>query len=99
MQISLQDKVALVTSATAGIGFAIARGLAEAGAHVIITGRSQEKVEYVVTQLKIDVPNTKIDGLAFNAATAEGCQQIIQALPEVDILINNLGIYGTCEFS
>jgi NAD(P)-dependent dehydrogenase (short-subunit alcohol dehydrogenase family) len=74
-------------------------GLAEAGAHVIITGRSQEKVEYVVTQLKIDVPNTKIDGLAFNAATAEGCQQIIQALPEVDILINNLGIYGTCEFS
>lgn len=99
MQISLQDKVALVTSATAGIGFAIARGLAEAGAHVVITGRNQEKVAQAVTQLKMDVPNVQVTGFAFNAATAEGCQKIIQALPEVDILINNLGIYGTCEFA
>ncbi len=99
MQISLKNKVALVTSGTAGIGFAIAKGLAESGASVVITGRTAEKVDAAVEQLKSEVINADIKGLAFNAATAEGCAGIIQNLPEVDILINNLGIYGTCEFS
>lgn len=99
MQISLKNKIALVTSATAGIGFAIARGLAESGATVVITGRQQDKVEQAVNQLKVEVADAQVTGLALNAATAEGCQQMIQKLPHVDILINNLGIYGTCEFT
>lgn len=99
MHISLTGKTALVTSATLGIGFAIAQGLAEAGAEVVITGRDQQKIEHAIAQLKNNVPNANIRGFAFNAATQEGCQQIIQAVPEVDILINNLGIYGVCEFS
>ncbi len=99
MHISLDQKTALVTSATAGIGFAIAQGLAEAGAEVIITGRQADKVDQAVARLQQQFPAARIRGLALNAATAEGCAQIIQAVPQVDILINNLGIYGTCEFS
>lgn len=99
MKISLENKTALVTSATAGIGFAIARGLAESGARVVITGRHQDKVDQAIDQLKKEVSDAQVTGLAFNAATAEGCQKIIQNLDQVDILINNLGIYGTCEFT
>ncbi|UOO91397.1 SDR family NAD(P)-dependent oxidoreductase [Vitreoscilla stercoraria] len=99
MQISLKNKIALVTSATAGIGFAIARGLAQSGANVVITGRHQDKINQAVNQIKADIADAQITGLALNAATAEGCQKIIQSLPQVDILINNLGIYGTCEFA
>src|SRR5690606_28904626 len=99
MHISLDQKTALVTSATAGLGFAIAQGLAEAGAKVFITGRQTEKVDQAVTQLKHQFPNAEITGLAGTAASAEGCSQSIAALPQVDILINNLGIYGRCEFS
>lgn len=99
MHISLHGKKALVTSATSGIGLAIAQGLAEAGAHVILTGRNDHKMSQAIAQLEKDVPNGNFTGLIMNAATSEGCNAIIQALPEVDILINNLGIYSAYEFT
>lgn len=98
MKISLKNKTALVTAATNGMGFSIAKGLLEAGADLFITGRDQYKLDNAINELKKHMPEANIFGLAFNAATAEGCRKIINSLPEVDILINNLGIYEICEF-
>ena len=99
MRIDLSQQVALVTSGTAGIGLAIAQGLLEAGAKVVITGRTAATVEQAVAQLQQAVATADVLGLVENAATKAGCDAIVAAVPVVDILINNLGIYGACEYA
>ncbi|MGO7426537.1 SDR family NAD(P)-dependent oxidoreductase, partial [Rhizobium ruizarguesonis] len=81
MNIDLSGKVALVTGSTEGIGFAIARGLHEAGAAVIINGRSQQKVDAAVARL-----GGPARGHALDLAGAEGCDAMIRAEPEPDIV-------------
>lgn len=98
MQIDLTGKRAIVTGSTTGIGFAIAEGLARAGAEVVITGRKQDTVNTAVESIGTAVPGARLSGVAADLATAEGAQALIAAVPEVDILINNLGIYGGCPF-
>ena len=96
MHIDLSGKTALVTGASAGIGLAIARGLARAGAQVVINARHADKLDAAVAQLQAE--GLQARGIAADLATAEGCQTLIAALPEADILVNNLGIYGTQDF-
>ena len=98
MKIDLSGKTALVTGSTAGIGFAIAKGLAAVGAAVVINGRSQDKVDAAAKKLAADVSGSKVRGIAADVGTAAGCKALIAALPEVDILINNTGIYGGKDF-
>lgn len=101
MNIDLNGKTALVTGSTAGIGLAIATGLAKAGAQVTIVGRDQAGVDEAIKQLQqADAVNdaNNIKGIVADAGTAGGCQTIINTLPEVDILVNNLGIYGATPF-
>ncbi len=98
MIIDLSGKTALVTGSTGGIGFAIARGLAEAGATVIINGREQARVEAALAQLRDTKGGAEARGVAGDLGTAAGCQALIAAEPEADILVNNLGIYGAKEF-
>jgi NAD(P)-dependent dehydrogenase (short-subunit alcohol dehydrogenase family) len=98
MKIDLSGKTALVTGSTAGIGNAIAKGLAASGAEVVINGRSQDKVDTAVAGLVKAVPSAKIHGIAADVATAEGCKSLLGALPEVDILVNNAGIFEPKEF-
>ena len=93
MKIDLTGKTALVTGSTAGIGFAIAKGLAGTGAEVVINGRSQAKVDAAVAGLGKAVPGAKVKGVAADVSTAEGAKALVAALPEVDILINNAGIF------
>jgi NAD(P)-dependent dehydrogenase (short-subunit alcohol dehydrogenase family) len=93
MKIDLSGKTALVTGSTAGIGHAIARGLAEAGATVAVNGRTQGKVDTATAAMAKAVPGGKIRGIAADVSTAEGCKTLVAALPEVDILINNAGIF------
>jgi NAD(P)-dependent dehydrogenase (short-subunit alcohol dehydrogenase family) len=93
MKIDLTGKTALVTGSTAGIGHAIAKGLAATGASVVVNGRSQAKVDAAVAALGKAVPGSKVRGVAADVSTAEGCAALIAALPEVDILINNAGIF------
>ncbi|SBS30607.1 3-oxoacyl-[acyl-carrier-protein] reductase FabG [Marinomonas aquimarina] len=98
MQIDLSGKQALVTGATGGIGLAIATGLAQAGAQVTIVGRSADKVDNAVTAIHQAANRSDCRGIVADAGTAQGCHTVIEQLPAVDILINNLGIYGGCEF-
>jgi NAD(P)-dependent dehydrogenase (short-subunit alcohol dehydrogenase family) len=93
MKIDLSGKTALVTGSTSGIGNAIARGLAASGAAVVVNGRTQTKVEAAVTAMAKAVPGAKVRGVAADVSTAAGCNSLIAALPDVDILINNAGIF------
>jgi len=98
MKIDLTGKTALVTGSTLGIGFAIAKGLAETGADVIINGRKQEAVDAAVAKIAQHVPGARLRGVATDVGNAEGCQALVKAVPQVDILINNVGIYGPQDF-
>jgi NAD(P)-dependent dehydrogenase (short-subunit alcohol dehydrogenase family) len=92
MKIDLSGKTALITGSTSGIGHAIARGLAAAGADVIINGRTQAKVDAAVASIAKTAPG-KVRGIAADVSTASGCRALVAALPDVDILVNNAGIF------
>jgi NAD(P)-dependent dehydrogenase (short-subunit alcohol dehydrogenase family) len=93
MKIDLSGKTALVTGSTSGIGNAIARGLAAAGAAVMVNGRTQAKVDAVVAALGKAIPGSNVLGIAADVSTAAGCRAVVAALPDTDILINNAGIF------
>ena len=96
MNIDLSGKTALVTGSTAGIGHAIAKGLAASGASVVINGRGQDKVDAAVR--KLEGTGAKVRGIAADVSTAAGCKALVAALPDVDILINNAGIFEPKDF-
>jgi NAD(P)-dependent dehydrogenase (short-subunit alcohol dehydrogenase family) len=98
MDMQLQNRRALVTGSTAGIGFAIVHGLAAEGAQVTLTGRTQASVDGALTRLRGSVPGARADGIAADCATAAGAEAVFARLPEVDILVNNLGIYERKPF-
>lgn len=93
MKIELSGKTAIVTGSTSGIGAAIAKGLAEAGAQVIINGRGQERVEAVAAEI-----GHGARGVAADVGTAEGCEALVRAVPRCDILVNNAGIFQPADF-
>src|SRR3954466_11492087 len=93
MKIDLSGKTALVTGSTSGIGHAIAKGLAAAGASVVVNGRTEVKVDAAVAALAKAVPGSKLRGIAADVSTAAGCNALITAVPDVDILINNAGMF------
>ncbi|NMM37197.1 MAG: SDR family oxidoreductase [Glaciimonas sp.] len=98
MKIDLTGKTAIVTGSTAGIGYAIAKGLAQAGATVIVNGRTAVAVERAVAKLMSEVTQANIRGVAADVGSAEGCAVLVAAQPSADILINNVGIYGPQDF-
>ncbi|WP_110656671.1 SDR family NAD(P)-dependent oxidoreductase [Salinicola halimionae] len=98
MKIDLTGKTAIITGSTAGIGLAIAKGLANAGAAVTVTGRTQARVDDAIATLKQALPTATVDGVAADLGTAEGCQSLIDRKPDCDILINNVGIFGPKDF-
>lgn len=98
MDLGLTSKLALITGSTAGIGFATAEALAREGARVIVNGRTRARVEAAVTQLRQCVARADIQGLAADVATATGCDSLIRAFPEVDVLVNNMGIFEPKAF-
>lgn len=93
MKIDLSGKTALVTGSTSGIGNAIARGLAAAGAEVVVNGRTQAKVDAAVAAIAKAPPGAKVRGVVADVSTAAGCKTLVAALPDTDILINNAGIF------
>jgi NAD(P)-dependent dehydrogenase (short-subunit alcohol dehydrogenase family) len=98
MKIDLSDKTALVTGSTAGIGHAIAKGLAATGATVVINGRTQSKVDAAVAAIAKAMPEAKLRGVAADVSTSAGCKTLFADLPQVDILVNNAGIFEPKEF-
>lgn len=98
MKLDLTSKKALVTGSTAGIGFAIAQGLDAAGAEVFINGRSQERVDAAIAQLKKSNPASKARGVAADCGNAKGVALLQSKIPNLDILVNNVGIFEPKPF-
>ena len=97
MDLGLTGKRALITGSTAGIGFATAAALAREGAHVIINGRTQRRVDEALAKLR-SLGGDRIEGVAADVSGAEGCGKVIAAHPELDILVNNMGIFEPKPF-
>jgi len=93
MQVDLSGLRALVTGSTKGIGRAIARELAANGAEVVINGRKATDVEQTIVGLRAALPNGRFAAAAGDVATAAGVAGIITAAGEVDILVNNVGVF------
>lgn len=98
MKLQLDNKTALVTGSTAGIGLEIARLLAVEGANVIITGRSQDKLDQALASIEAS-GGKQVRGILADSGTAEGAAHVIEQSGEVDILVNNLGIYESKPFT
>ncbi|WP_343716836.1 SDR family oxidoreductase [Inquilinus sp.] len=98
MNIDLSGKTALVTGSTTGIGFAIAQGLAAAGAEVIVNGRKPAAVAEAIGRIGEAVPGAKLRPAVADVSTAAGCAELLAAVPETDILVNNVGIFEMKEF-
>lgn len=93
MDLQLENRLALVTGSTAGIGFAIAQSLAAEGAAVIINGRTEARVNAAMASIRKAHPQARLEPLAADLATAAGAEETIRRFPAVDILVNNLGRY------
>ena len=98
MDLQLSDRIALGSGSTAGIGLAIATTLAQEGATVIVNGRTQERVNDGLKSIQQSVPNAKLQGTAADLGTTAGVELLFQQVQEVNILVNNLGIYGSKAF-
>jgi NAD(P)-dependent dehydrogenase (short-subunit alcohol dehydrogenase family) len=98
MDLNLGGRTALVSGSTAGIGLATAIGLARAGAHVIVNGRTGPRVDTACAEIRAVVPGALVTGAAIDLSTADGAARIVAAHPAVDVLVNNLGIFEPKPF-
>jgi NAD(P)-dependent dehydrogenase (short-subunit alcohol dehydrogenase family) len=98
MDLQLTGKKVLVTGSTAGIGFATASAFVAEGASVVVNGRTQERVDAAVAKIRKAHPNANLSGVASDVSNAAGCVTLIQALPRVDVLVNNMGIFEPKPF-
>jgi len=98
MDLGLNGKLAVVTGSTAGIGFAIAATLASEGAHVVVNGRTDERVTKAVGEILKRHKGAHVRGVAADLGKAEGVAKFVRRVPEADILINNLGIFEVKPF-
>ena len=98
MQLGISGKTALVTGSTAGIGKAIALSLAAEGVKVWINGRREEKVDQTIHEIQAKLPDARLQPVVADLGTEQGCQKVIAEFPEVDILVNNLGIFEPVDY-
>jgi len=99
MDLQLKLKTAFISGSTQGIGFAIARQLLMEGAKVIINGRTDEKVSAAVEKLRKDLPGADVTGIAADFSDVAQVDQLLSRLPDIDILINNVGIFELKPFN
>src|SRR5665213_3367418 len=98
MDLQLKDKFVFISGSTAGIGYAIAERFLMEGTEVIINGRTQESLDNSIKELKKSVPDSKVSGIFADFSKVEEVNNLIKQLPDVDILVNNVGIFEPKEF-
>ena len=98
MDLELSGKLAMVTGSTAGIGLAIARGLAREGARVIVNGRTQARVEEARRGILASHPGAQVESFVGDLSLAGTAAAVLKRYEHLDILVNNLGTYGVKAF-
>jgi NAD(P)-dependent dehydrogenase (short-subunit alcohol dehydrogenase family) len=98
MNLLLENKTALVSGSSKGIGFAIASQFAAEGAHVIVNGRSEKSVASALEEIRRTTPGAKVTGFAGDLSNADVVSGLSAQFPSVDILVNNLGIFEPKPF-
>ena len=98
MDFELENKSALVSGSSQGIGFAIAEALAKEGVNVVINSNNTNQVDEAVDKLSKVAPGVRISGAVADLSTAEGVQELVENAAAVDILVNNVGFYSAKEF-
>jgi len=98
MDLGLKGKRALVTGSTAGIGLAVARLLSAEGAAVVVNGRTDARVSGAVAAIRDAIPGASVRGVAADLGTAAGCETLARAAGEIDVLVNNVGIFEPKPF-
>ena len=90
----LSGKTALITGSGSGLGFAMARGLAEAGARIVLNGRDLAKLEASAATLRAS--GLKIETASFDVADSAsvdaGVRELVARVDAIDILVNNAGV-------
>lgn len=86
MDLHLDGRTALVSGSTGGIGFAVAGGLAQMGATVIVNGRSAERVAAAIERLRSEHGGARFEAAAFDLSSARGVDALVAAFPSVDVL-------------
>ena len=92
MNIDLSGKRAVVSGSTAGIGLAIATGLAQSGAEVVVNGRTDKRVQAAIDTIRETVPTAILSGVASDLATSDGAESLASKASEADILVNSVGV-------
>ncbi len=90
-------RTALVTGANSGLGFHVARVLAEKHAHVLMGCRSEERAQDAIKRIRADCPGAKLDFVALDQASlasVRAAAERVKQEPRLDLLINNAGIMG-----
>jgi NAD(P)-dependent dehydrogenase (short-subunit alcohol dehydrogenase family) len=98
MDLKLAGRSALVTGSTAGIGLAIAEALAREGTSVVVNGRTDERVASAAQAIRAAVPGANVGTLVADLGTADGVATAVRKVPEIEILVNNLGIFEPKPF-
>ena len=98
MNYHLENKLCLVTGSTAGIGLAIATALAGEGAEVIVNGRTDDRVAEAIVKIKKQHPKAKLEAFGGDLSTVDDVAEVYERFPEIDVLVNNLGIYEPKTF-
>lgn len=99
MNLQLDGKRALVTGSSAGIGYAIAGGLAAEGAAVAVNGRDGDRVEQAASAIEADNTGVSVERVVADLGTRKGVETLCEQVPELDILVNNLSLFGPREFT
>lgn len=98
MDLGLAGKRAFVSGSTQGIGYAVAEALLAEGASVIVNGRTEDGVAAAVRQLEDAVPGATVAGIAADFADPAQVRRLLGALGEVDVLVNNVGVFDVQDF-
>ncbi len=98
MELGLTGTRAFVSGSTQGIGYAIAEGLLREGAAVVVNGRHPDRVRGAVERLTTAVPGADVSGIAADLADAQQVQQLLDELGDVDVLVNNAGVFELAPF-
>lgn len=98
MDLQLRGKKAFVSGSSQGIGYAIAAALAAEGARVVLNGRDRERVDKAAARLKEEHPEAEVSGLVADFTEPEQVERLLAEVGEVDILVNNVGLFGLAEF-